>query len=78
LIAKGSPVERLAAENPCRTVGDLLLAIESAQVRNLYTMNYTESQAYCDFLGQDLAVRPNNPEHEERQYFQNEKPWPAP
>jgi len=78
LVVSGEPPERLFREDPCLQVGDLLLAVESERVSDVYTMNYSESQAYCDILGQDLTVRPNNPEAAERHYRQAEKPWPLP
>lgn len=61
--------------DPCLKVGDLLLALESAGVPEVYTMNYHESQAYCEVLKQNLVVRPNDPSQSEREYLQSDKPW---
>jgi hypothetical protein len=68
----------MEAVNPCTTVGDLLLAIESAGVSDVYTMNWRESRFFCDVLDQDVAVRPNNPAAPEREYLRSKRPWPAP
>ncbi|MBM4019712.1 MAG: hypothetical protein FJ288_15560 [Planctomycetes bacterium] len=48
--------------NPCSLVGDLLIALESAGIPVFYTMNRAESQYLCRALGQELVVRPRNPE----------------
>jgi hypothetical protein len=68
----------IEAANPCTSVGDLLLAIESAGIGDFYTMNWRESRFFCAVLDQDVAVRPNNPAEPEREYRRNERPWPAP
>lgn len=77
-IGNDRALDRVSEEEPCLKVGDLLLALESVQVPEVYTMNYGESQAYCDVLGQNLTVRPNNPEKNEVQHLQAAKPWPTP
>ncbi len=64
------------AEDPCLKVGDLLIALESANVQDFYTMNYRESQAFCDFFGQTVAVRPNDPAQQDREYGPADRPWP--
>jgi len=66
------------SEEPCLRYGDLVLALESQGYAVFYTMNHRESQAFADFLGQDLRVRPNNPENEEQTYLRSAKPWPLP
>ncbi len=65
-------------EELCLKAGDLLLALDSEFTRDFYTMNYRESQAYCDFFEQNLTVRPNNPAEDEKIYLKSEKPWPSP
>jgi hypothetical protein len=47
------------ARNPCLTVGDLIIALESAAAgaTAFYTMNGKESQHLCKALGQTLIVR---------------------
>jgi hypothetical protein len=65
-------------EELCLKAGDLLLALDSESAGDFYTMNYRESQAYCDFFEQNLTVRPNNPENDEKMYLNSEKPWPFP
>lgn len=47
--------------DPCLSVGDLLIAIESQIIPDFYTMNYKESKIFCSILSQKLIVRPNNP-----------------
>jgi len=66
------------AENLCSTAGDLLIALESDGIPEMYTMNYRESQAFCDFFNQSVAVRPNDPSAEEVRYDAATKPWPMP
>lgn len=72
-----SPSE-ICAEDPCLKVGDALSALESEGIRDFYTMNYKESQAFCDFFQQDLTIRPNNPSHDEEVYPYSSRPWPTP
>jgi hypothetical protein len=67
-----------ARENPCTTAGDLLIALESDGVPNMYTINYRESQAYCDLLEQNLAVRPNDSAAADIEHLASAKPWPLP
>ena len=69
--------EDIQNEDLCLTAGDMLLAIDSEHTREFFTMNYRESQAYCDFFDQNLTIRPNNPAHDERSYLTSEKPWPS-
>ena len=64
------------SEESCLRHGDLILALESHGCDVFYTMNYRESQAFADCLGQDLIVRPNNPDSDEKTFRQSEKPWP--
>lgn len=52
-----------AKEDPCLTVGDLLIALESVGVPHFYTLNRAESTHLCAALGQTLIVRPQNPAH---------------
>jgi hypothetical protein len=49
--------------DPCLSVGDLLVALESASAKAgvVYTMNGTESQHMCRALRQGLIVRPPDP-----------------
>ena len=71
-------IGRIDEEDPCLTAGDLLLALDSEPVREFYTMNYRESQAYCDALGQNLTIRPNDPARDEEEYLASARPWPSP
>ncbi len=65
-----------AAEmNPCLTVGDLLIALESTDVADFYTLNGKESQHLCRALGQSLAVRPKNPAHEDVVCLATDNAW---
>lgn len=77
-MAANDSVENVPNEEPCLKYGDLLLALESQGCAIFYTMNYRESQAFADFLGQDLVIRPNNPANEEQTFLQSAKPWPVP
>jgi hypothetical protein len=77
-ILNQNGIANVHSEEPCLRVGDLLIALESCGFPNFYTMNYRESQAYCDLHGQELAIRPNDPGQDERVYSQGSKPWPDP
>ncbi|HHT9136650.1 MAG TPA: hypothetical protein ACFYEK_05315 [Candidatus Wunengus sp. YC60] len=61
-------------KDPCLSVGDLLIALESHSIPDFYTMNYKESKVFCDILGQNLIIRPNNPDSPETIYSKNSKP----
>jgi hypothetical protein len=50
------------SKEPCLTVGDALLALESAGVETVYTMNAKESQHFCRALSQTMIIRKPNPE----------------
>lgn len=52
-------------DQPCRKVGDLLIALESAEIPAFYTMNASESRHLTRALEQLLVVRPRNPESED-------------
>ncbi|MEX0830177.1 MAG: hypothetical protein WD032_08015 [Nitrospirales bacterium] len=77
-ILNQNGIENVHSEEPCLRFGDLLIALESKDFPEFYTMNYRESQAYCDLQGQELAIRPNDPGKDEEVYFQGSKPWPNP
>jgi hypothetical protein len=62
--------------DPCLTVGDLLIAIESDGVPNLYTMNGRESQHFCRALGQTMIVRKPNPDHDDIVCSSAAASWP--
>jgi len=65
-----------AAEmEPCLTVGDLMIALESAGVPVFYTLNSNESQHLCRALKQTLVVRPKNPEHEDLVCLDTDGVW---
>ena len=76
-IVTGTALSQVHNEDACLRFGDLLIAIESATVTNFYTMNYRESQAFCDFFGQNLTVRPNNPANPDVVHSASNKPWPT-
>jgi hypothetical protein len=52
--------QNVEAMNPCLTVGDLLIAMESAECKTMYTMNLKESRYLAKFLDQSLLYRPPN------------------
>jgi len=76
-ILNGAALNQIHDEDACLKFGDLLIAIESASVANFYTMNYRESQAFCDFFNQTLTVRPNNPTNPDVTHTVTSKPWPT-
>ena len=53
------------SKDPCKTVGDLLIAIESKSVRTFYTINRKESEVLCRCLGQELIFRPAGYDHDD-------------
>lgn len=69
-------ITNVHSEDPCLRFGDLLIALESKDIPDFYTMNYRESQAYCDVQGQELAIRPNDPGKNEDVHSPKSKPWP--
>ena len=77
-VVNAANLENIQEEEPCLAVGDLLIALESEGIPDFYTMNFKESQAFCDFLDQALAVRPNNPVRDEQIFTTSSKPWPDP
>lgn len=46
--------------DPCLTLGDFLIALESADFRFFYTMNFQESAVLCSALEQNPVVLPVN------------------
>jgi hypothetical protein len=64
------------ALNPCLTVGDLLIALESFGLDYFYTLNGKESQYLCRALKQSLIVRPKNPDRDDRLCLNTNADWP--
>jgi hypothetical protein len=62
--------------DPCLTVGDYLIAIESYGIPTVYTMNGRESQHFCRALGQKMIVRKPNPEHDDVVCSSSDVAWP--
>jgi hypothetical protein len=67
---------RIRNRDPCKTVGDLLIALESVGVPTFYTMNGKESQHLCRALEQDLVVRPANSSKSDIECRSDEAQWP--
>jgi hypothetical protein len=63
-------------EDPCLTVGDVLIALESAGVGHFLTLNGIESQHFCRILGQTLIVHPVDPTKEAIICDRNDPRWP--
>ena len=59
--------------DPCLSVGDLLIALESHTVPDFYTKDKKESPFFCKVLKQNLIIRPNNPEHSDNFPFNTSK-----
>ena len=51
--------------DPCSKVGDLLIALESQDIKTFYTVNKKESRLLCPCLGQVLIIRPTNYEDDD-------------
>jgi len=62
--------------DPCLTVGDLLIALESVGIKDFYTMNGKESQYYCRVLDQSMIVRKKNPIHDDVVCSNSNTQWP--
>jgi hypothetical protein len=63
--------------NPCLTVGDLLIALESERIPDFYTINAKESQYLCRWMNQTLIVRKTFPVHEDIICDRADLDWPA-
>jgi hypothetical protein len=63
-------------EDPCLTVGDLLIAMESAGISHFFTMNSAESQHFCRVLGQAMIVQPVVPTKPEIVCLAEDEKWP--
>ena len=62
-------------ENPCLTVGDLLIALESLGIPVFFTLNGKESQHFCRPLNQDMIVRPTDPKKEDIECLRERTEW---
>lgn len=61
---------------PCLKLGDLVIAMESADVPVFFTMNGKESQYLARSLGQDLVVRAPNWNRANAHCLASSKEWP--
>jgi hypothetical protein len=73
----GKKLDKVPQEDPCLTVGDLLIALESAGIPFFYTSNSTESQYLCRPLNQTLIVRPLSPLKEDIVCDSSSAGWPV-
>jgi hypothetical protein len=69
-------LNQATGEDPCLTVGDLLIALESEGVPNFFTLNSRESQHLCRALGQTLIVRPIDPSTSDVVCDRDAADWP--
>ena len=76
LARMASDSSNAAIEDPCLTVGDLVIAMESAGISHFLTLNSTESQHFCRVLGQTLIVHPVDPTKTEIVCRAADKEWP--
>ena len=65
----------LRQENPCLTVGDLVIALESQNVPTFDTLNSRESKRLCRALNQTMIVRKPNPAHDDIVCARDETSW---
>ncbi len=72
----GKKMEKVADEDPCLKVGDLLIALESAGTPFFYTLNSAESQHLCRALDQTLIVRPVDPLKDDVECDLSAPQWP--
>jgi hypothetical protein len=68
--------EGIENENPCLTVGDLLVALESTECPTIYTMNAKESQHLARVLKQSMVYRPPNSDRAEVECLSDNADWP--
>lgn len=64
-------------EDPCLSVGDLLIALESTETSHFLTLNGVESQHYCRVLNQTLIVQPVDPTKVETVCSAESQEWPV-
>jgi hypothetical protein len=64
-------------DDPCLTVGDLMIALESAGISIFYTLNSKESQHLCRALDQTLIVRSIDPTKAEVVCLKDDPNWPT-
>ncbi|MHB1424674.1 MAG: hypothetical protein ACYC3I_16010 [Gemmataceae bacterium] len=64
-------------DDPCLTVGDLVIALDSVGISVFYTLNSNESQHLCRALGQTLIVRPIDPTKSEIIRLKDDPNWPS-
>jgi hypothetical protein len=65
LMAVDQNPESAMDHSPCLKVGDTLIAIESSNTENFYTLNHKESRSLCKALGQTLIIRPHQPQNDD-------------
>ena len=75
-VLKNPDSTSVQLHEPCKTVGDLLIALESTGIPSVYTMNGKESQHLCRVMSQDLIVRSTNPDHEDVVCSKGDTNWP--
>jgi hypothetical protein len=69
--------DQVNKEDPCLTVGDVFIALESAGISHFLTLNGIESQHLCRALGQSLIVRPVDPTKPDVICASGDPQWPA-
>jgi hypothetical protein len=69
--------DQALAEDPCLSVGDLLIALESLGTPTFFTLNSAESQHLCRALDQTLIVQPIDPTKEQIVCLSTDEKWPA-
>lgn len=63
--------------DPCLSIGDLVIALESVGIPNFFALNSAESQHLCRALDQSLLVRPVDPRMPEIVCSKDEPEWPS-
>jgi hypothetical protein len=69
--------DKVRNEDPCLTVGDLVIALESVGIPIFYTLNSKESQHLCRALDQTLIVRAIDPTKPEVVCRKDDPEWPV-
>lgn len=68
--------DRATFDDPCLTVGDLIIALESVGLSHFFTLNSAESQHLCRPLDQTLIVRPPDSTKPDVICNAGDKNWP--
>lgn len=61
--------------DPCNKLGDFLIALDSKDTMDMYTMNYKESRFFCEFFNQNMILSYPDPLKDDRTFSHHDLPW---